>query len=126
MIMLLRAPPKTQVSFIDIARAYFCAKTDPAYPSYVELPEEEEGHGEKCGKLLRHMYGTQAAADGWHSECASTLVEKLGFDIGNGSACVFLHRKKNLRCSVHGDDLTTVGPKDSLDWFKKELESFMN
>ena len=70
------------------------------------------------------MYGTQAAADGWHSECASTLVEKLGFDIGNGSACVFLHRKKNLRCSVHGDDLTTVGPKDSLDWFKKELEKF--
>ena len=27
------SPKRTQVSFIDIARAYFCAKTDPAYPS---------------------------------------------------------------------------------------------
>ncbi len=25
-------------------------------------------------------------------------------------------------CSVHGDDLTTTGPKRSLDWFKSELE----
>ena len=55
---------RTQVSFIDIARAYFCAKTDPDNPTYVELPAEESGSGVLCGKLLRHMYGTRAAADG--------------------------------------------------------------
>ena len=68
------------------------------------------------------MYGTQAAADGWHSEYASTLVEKLGFSIGDASACVFFHKARGLRCSVHGDDLTTCGPKNELDWFKSELE----
>ena len=26
-----------------------------------------------------------------------------------------------MRCSVHGDDLTTVGSKEDLDWFKTEL-----
>ena len=26
-------------------------------------------------------------------------------------------------CSVHGDDFTTAGPKEALDWFKKELEA---
>ena len=72
--------------------------------------------------LLRHMYGTRAAADGWHGEYASTLVEELGFSIGDSSACVFYHRQRGLRCSVHGDDLTTCGPKNQLDWFKGELE----
>ena len=88
---------RSQISFIDIARAYFCAKTDPERPTYVELPLKEEGSGSMCGLLLRHMYGTRAAADGWHGEYASTLVEKLGFDIGNGSACAFWHWKRSLR-----------------------------
>jgi hypothetical protein len=30
---------RTQVSFIDIKRAYLCAKTDPSDPTYVELPK---------------------------------------------------------------------------------------
>ena len=46
---------RTQVSFIDIARAYFCAKTDPDNPTYVELPEEDGDHERLCGRLLRHM-----------------------------------------------------------------------
>ena len=75
-----------------------------------------------CARLLRHMHGTRAAADGWHSECASTLADGLGFSIGNASACAFYHGARDLRCSVHGDDLTTVGPKEDLDWFKAELE----
>ena len=43
------SPTRTQISFIDIARAYFCAKTDPDNPTYVELPEEEEVSGQMCG-----------------------------------------------------------------------------
>ena len=41
--------------------------------------------------------------------------------MGEASACVFFHRAHSLRCSVHGDDLTTVGSKKDLDWFKSEL-----
>jgi hypothetical protein len=115
---------RTQVSFIDIARAYFCAQTDPDQPTYVSLPAEDGDHGAMCGLLLKHMYGTRKAADGWHSEYASRLVDDLGFEIGDASACVFLHKARNLRCSVHGDDLTTCGPKMHLDWFKSELEKF--
>ena len=37
------------------------------------------------------------------------------------SACVFRHPSRGLACSVHGDDLTTEGPKDQLDWFVGEL-----
>jgi hypothetical protein len=73
------SPDRTQVSFIDISRAYFCASTDPSDPSYVELPTEDEDYGIKCGMLLEHMYGTRKAADGWHCEYAGQLVNTLGF-----------------------------------------------
>ena len=74
----------------------------------------------KVGLLLKHMYGTRKAADGWHCEYAGKLRD-LGFEVGEASACVFFHRVHGLRCSVHGGDLTTVGTKKDLDWFKAEL-----
>ena len=115
---------RVQVSFIDISRAYFCAETDPDDPTYVELPQEDPDHGAMVGKLLKHMYGTRKAADGWHCEYAGRLVSDLGFTVGDASACVFYHKERELRCSVHGDDITTVGSKASLDWFKTELEKY--
>ena len=116
------SPTRTQISVIDIARAYFCASTDPDDPTYVELPDEDEGHAQgMVGLLLKHMYGTKKAADGWHSEYSGTLIE-MGFVAGAASACVFRHQSRNLSCSVHGDDLTTEGPKKQLDWFKAQLE----
>ena len=117
-----KSPRRTQLPFIDISRAYFCAATDPEDPTYVELPAEDHEHGTMVGKLLKHMYGTRNAADGWHIEYDGRLVQDLNFEVGDASACVFLHKARSLRCSVHGDDITTVGSKDDLDWFKKELE----
>ena len=70
------------------------------------------------------MYGTRKAADGWHCEYAGRLVHELGFEVGDASACVFYQSARELRCSVHGDDITTVGSKKNLDWFKVELEKF--
>ena len=67
------------------------------------------------------MYGTRRAADGWHCEYSDTL-EELGFVRGQSSACVFWHPSRHLRCSVHGDDFTTTGPKESLDWFREKME----
>ena len=75
------------------------------------------------GLLLRHMYGTRAAADGWQQEYARTLMEELGFQQGSASPCVFVHKERRRTCSVHGDDFTTAGPKDQLDWFERSLES---
>ena len=111
-----------QVSFVDISRAYFNAKCDQSNPTYVDLPPEDPDHGKMCGLLLRHMYGTRAAADGWQQEYARTLTEDLGFKQGAASPCVFVHPERRLTCSVHGDDFTTGGPKNQLDWFEKALE----
>ena len=50
---------------MDISRAYFNAKLDPGVLPYVQLPEEDKDHDSQFAPLVRHMYGTRAAADGW-------------------------------------------------------------
>ena len=114
---------RTQISFVDIARAYFNAVKDEDDETYVDLPEEDKDHLTCCAKLLRHMYGTRSAADGWQEEYSSFLVETLGFEQGASSPCVFRHPSRQLVCSVHGDDFTTTGSKMDLDWFEGEIQT---
>ena len=111
-----------QVSFVDISRAYFNAKCDPEKPTYVELPPEDPDHGRMCGLLQRHMYGTRAAADGWQQEYARTLTEDLGFEQGAASPCIFVHKTRNLTCSVHGDDFTFLSIDESLNCIQKRIQ----
>jgi hypothetical protein len=113
---------RTQISVVDISRAYFNAKVDDAKPAFVELPEEDPDKEKgMCGQLEYHMYGTRPAGKGWHTEYSSHLVEQLGFVMGDASACVFRHPTRSLVSSVYGDDFTTAGPKTSLDWFVASL-----
>ena len=116
-----KSPQRIQISLIDISRAYFNAKVGEDEPTFVALPPEHPQAGlGLCGKLLRHMYGTRAAAEGWQSEYSCTLM-KLGFRQGSASACVFHHTERRLVGS-HGDDFTSVGPNADRDLFEKERE----
>ncbi len=56
---------RMQISLMDISRAYFNAKCDDKTVTYVNLPPEDHDAETMCARLLRHMYGTRAAADGW-------------------------------------------------------------
>ena len=113
-----KSPQRTQISLIDVKRAYFNARIDPAEPpTFVELPPEDEDTGNMCAQLLRHMYGTRPAADGWQEEY-STMLVSLGFRQGDACPNVFHHAVRRIVCSVHGDDFTASGPADALDWFE--------
>ena len=103
---------RTQISFIDVSRAYFNAKRDPNVDLvYVDLPHEDlDKLKDMVGLLLVHLCVTRAAADGWHCEY-SGLLEELGFVKGDASACIFRHHLRNIVCSVHGDDFTSSGSK---------------
>ena len=87
---------RTQVSAVDISRAYFNASTEGSAPTYVMLPPEHKDHLDKCGLLKKHMYGTRAAADGWQREYAG-FVRSLGLRQGEASPCVFVTSKGGLR-----------------------------
>ena len=114
---------RTQVSVVDISRAYFNAKVDAERPAFVELPDEDSDKAKgMCGQLDYHMYGTRPAGKGWHSEYSGYLVEHMGFTMGDASACVFRHLERGLWTSVYGDDFTTTGSKEELDWFVEQLK----
>lgn len=58
---------RTQVSILDISRAYFNAVMEGEGATYVELPHEDPDRAKGlCGLLNVHLYGTRAAAQGWH------------------------------------------------------------
>ena len=117
-----RSERRTQVSVIDIKRAYFNAVISEGEPTFVELPREDPDRERgMIGQLLVHMYGTRAAGDGWHCEYSDCL-EAAGFVKGAASSCVFRHPGRNLVTSVYGDDFTTTGAKEDLDWFRTTLE----
>ena len=112
---------RTQISFVDVSRAYFNAKIDQdAAPTFVNLPPEDPKCSDHCAQLLRHMYGTRMAADGWQEEY-STLLIRLGFTQGISCPNVFYHGARRITCSVHGDDFTSSGPKDALDWLEQSI-----
>ena len=115
---------RTQISAIDISRAYFNAVVEEGTePTFVALPPEHPGHEKGlCGELRKHMYGTRAAADGWQQEC-SGYMKKVGFTQGHASPCIFTHAARSIACSVHGDDFTSTGPKVELDWLEEKLKS---
>ena len=117
-----KSEKRVQISMVDIARAYFNAEKDKDDETYVDLPPEEEGHEQYCAKLLRHMYGTRSAADGWQEEYSSFLVKTMEFEQGMSSPCLFRHPLRQLVCSVHGDDFTTTGAKHDLDWFEDTIK----
>ncbi len=106
---------------MDISRAYFNAeidKRDP--PTFVQLPAEDPDSNHMVAQLLRHMYGTRMAADGWQEEYSTFLVS-IGFRQGDACPNLFRHPEKKVVTSVHGDDFTSTGPADALDWLEAKI-----
>ena len=86
------SPNRTQISLVDVRRAYFNAVIDKRdKPTFVDLPNEDADHVEQCGQLLRHMYGTRGAADGWQEEY-STMLVRHGFRQGKACPNIFYNQ----------------------------------
>ena len=84
---------------------------------YVVLPEEAGGG---CARLVRSLYGTRDAPALWEAYAAAQLCA-LGFQRGRSNACVYFHRRRGLRCLVHGDDFVATGLLEHLEWMHHEL-----
>ena len=48
-----------------------------------------------CAQLLRRVYGSRAAADGWQEACITLLVS-FGFRQGEAVPTVFHHAERNI------------------------------
>ena len=106
------------MSLVDISRAYFNAEAEREV--YIELPPEA-GHGpDEVGLLLKRMYGTRGAAQGWEDTYA-TALKSMGFRRGKSNPCLFYHPDREVRLCVHGDDFFSVATSEGLDWFENEI-----
>ena len=45
----------------------------------------------------------------------------LGFKQGQACPNAFSHHENGVTTSVHGDDFTSYGPKDALEWLEKSI-----
>ena len=94
----------------------------PGRPVFVDLPSEDPDHKDMCAQLLRHMYGTRGAADGWQVEYSCTPI---GFGFLQGESCpnVFCHPEKDVCAPVDADDFTATGPEDDLIWMEVKMRA---
>ena len=106
-----------KLDLLDISRAHFNAK--PKDPTYVKLPPGREIEG-MCAKLIFNLYGTRGAAQAWEDHYSGKMIS-WGFTAGKGCPCVFEHPEMELLVVVHGDDFTSLGTDESLDWLHEKL-----
>ena len=103
--------------FIDVTRAHpHCTMRRQ---TWVELPAEDPRSKEEsvCGLLLRSIHGLRDA--GMNSEMLTRQVmDKLDFNCGLWTPCVFVHREKNMQAYVHGINFVIKGVRRELyDFF---------
>ena len=109
------------MAIVDIKRAYFYAKARRAVFIEVPIEDREEGEEGMIGQLQLSLYGTRDAAQNWAAEYTSLLVG-LGFRAGKASPCNFVHDKRGLALTVHGDDFTIIGDEVQLQWLGERMK----
>ena len=67
------------------------------------------------GNCKLSLHGTRDAAQNWAAEFTSLLVEFV-FKLCKASTCNFLHDKRGLVLTVHGDDFILIVEKTHLQW----------
>ena len=97
------------LQFLDIKKAHFWPTA--VRRLYVELPEEwKVAHGvqgqDVVGRLLRSMYGMIDAAQLWGKLVAATM-RGIGFVQGTSTPCTFWHPVRDIRTSLHGDNVAS-------------------
>lgn len=109
---------RKKVMFIDIRRAHWCAKIFRLV--YVRLPDEAGLPEGTCGRLNKAMYGCRDAAACWELEITDFFTCN-GFAPGLGSPVLFVNTTRDVKVSIHGDDITALGFEDDLLWLKERL-----
>ena len=109
-----------RLSFIDVKKAYFNGV--PRRKVYMKLPPELGLPQNMVGLMVRCVYGTRDAGAIWE-ETFRSVLESAGFTSGVASPCIFHHKDRNVTVVVHGDDFTSLGNDDNLDWFQKVMEA---
>ena len=73
-----------------------------------------------CGRLNKAMYGCRDAAACWEIEITDFFTSN-GFTPGLGSPVLFVNQTRDIKVSIHGDDITSLGFEEQLEWLHARL-----
>ncbi len=73
-----------------------------------------------CAKLNSSLYGTRDAARNWEEELTKFMLAQDA-TIGESCPCVYNIDKKDIKVSVHGDDIACAGEPEDLDWLRAQF-----
>lgn len=107
-----------RLGFVDAKKAYFNGV--PKRNVFVRLPREMSLPAHMVGLQVRCVHGTRDAGAIWEETYRSCL-EADGFTSGVASPCIFHNKKRNITCVVHGNDFTSLGADEDLDWTEDML-----
>ena len=74
------------------------------------------------GQLQLSLYRTRDAAQNWAATYTRFLL-KIGFHRGRASSCNFVHKKRNIKMTVHGDDFMVLADLGQIKWTEEQLKS---
>ena len=82
----------------------------------MRLPKEMGLPPNMVAKQVRCVYGTRDAGKLWE-DTYTQVLEGMGFVTGVSNPCVFHHVERELSIVIHGDDFTTLGTDENIDWY---------
>ena len=72
-------------------------------------------------KLLVSLYGTRDAAQNWAKRYTDHLVS-IGFVKGKASPCNFVHEKRDIKLTCHGDDFFIAASLEEIRWLEEKMK----
>ncbi|SJL07236.1 uncharacterized protein ARMOST_10579 [Armillaria ostoyae] len=89
------------------------------YEEFFEIPEHLKGQ-DVCAKLLKCLYGTKQAGQGWYQTLKSTMIS-LGFTVSNVDEAVFYQIKSATKYTIVAvamDDFTIIADcqEEPIHW----------
>ena len=87
---------------------------------HVDLPPEESGKCEICGRLNKTLYGTRDAPVAW-LRAVRLDMEAMGFLECKVTIRVFVHPVRDIRVVTHVDDFLVAGEQNDLQWLHDQM-----
>ena len=110
-----------KLAAFDISRAHFYGVAEREVYVDLEQEDKDEFGSDKCGLLLKSMYGTQDASAIWQRHYSS-ILESAGFARGRSNGAVFYKESGDIRVLVHGDDFLVLAKQEEIESFEGLLK----
>ena len=111
-----------KLMFIDVKKAHLNGTVGEDECAYIMLAPEDKVEG-RCGRLRKWLYGMRPAASAWERDYTEKL-ESIGLMRGRSAPTVFFNSETLVRCVVHGDDFTFMGPGEELKLITKAMKGW--